>query len=48
MFLKSAGAEMVHVPYRGVGPAFADLIAGHVHMASASPVELKPFVNSGR
>jgi tripartite-type tricarboxylate transporter receptor subunit TctC len=46
MFLKNAGLEMVHVPYRGVGPAFADLIAGHVHMAAASPVELKPFVDS--
>jgi tripartite-type tricarboxylate transporter receptor subunit TctC len=46
MFLKNAGVEMVHVPYRGVGPAFADLIAGHVHMAAASPVELKPFVDS--
>jgi tripartite-type tricarboxylate transporter receptor subunit TctC len=46
MFLKNAGAQMVHVPYRGVGPAFADLIAGHVHMASASPVEVKPFIDS--
>lgn len=48
MYLKAAGVEMVHVPYRGVGPAFADLIAGHVHMASASPVELKPFVDSSK
>jgi tripartite-type tricarboxylate transporter receptor subunit TctC len=46
MFLKNAGVAMVHVPYRGVGPAFADLIAGHVHMAAASPVELKPFIDS--
>jgi len=48
MFLKNAGAEMIHVPYRGVGPAFADLIAGHVHMSAASPVELKPFVESDK
>jgi tripartite-type tricarboxylate transporter receptor subunit TctC len=46
IFLKNAGAQMVHVPYRGIGPAFADLIAGHVHMAAASPVELKPLVEA--
>jgi tripartite-type tricarboxylate transporter receptor subunit TctC len=46
LFLKSAGLDMVHVPYRGVGPAFTDLIAGHVQMLSASPVELKPFIGS--
>jgi tripartite-type tricarboxylate transporter receptor subunit TctC len=48
LFLKSAGLSMVHVPYRGVGPAFTDLIAGHVQMLSASPVELKPFVGSDK
>ena len=48
LFLKSAGLDMVHVPYRGVGPAFTDLIAGHVQMLSASPVELKPFVGSDK
>jgi tripartite-type tricarboxylate transporter receptor subunit TctC len=48
LFLKSAGLDMVHVPYRGVGPAFTDLIAGQVQMLSASPVELKPFIGSDK
>ena len=48
LFLKSAGLDMVHVPYRGVGPAFTDLIGGQVQMLSASPVELKPFMSSDR
>jgi tripartite-type tricarboxylate transporter receptor subunit TctC len=48
LFLKSAGLDMIHVPYRGVGPAFTDLIAGHVQMLSASPVELKPFIGSNK
>ena len=48
LFLKSAGLDMVHAPYRGVGPAFTDLIAGQVQMLSASPVELKPFVGSDK
>jgi tripartite-type tricarboxylate transporter receptor subunit TctC len=48
LFLKSAGLDMVHVPYRGVGPAFTDLVGGQVQMLSASPVELKPFISSDR
>jgi tripartite-type tricarboxylate transporter receptor subunit TctC len=46
LFLKSAGLDMVHVPYRGVAPAFTDLMAGNVQMTSASPVELKPHLNN--
>lgn len=48
VFLKSAGLEMIHVPYKGVGPAFTDLLAGHVAMLSATPVELKPYLESGK
>jgi tripartite-type tricarboxylate transporter receptor subunit TctC len=48
VFLKSAGLDMVHVPYRGVAPAFTDLLAGHIAMLSASPVELKPYLESGK
>jgi tripartite-type tricarboxylate transporter receptor subunit TctC len=48
VFLKSAGLDMIHVTYRGMGPAFNDLLAGHVSMLSASPVEIKPFLESKR
>jgi tripartite-type tricarboxylate transporter receptor subunit TctC len=48
VFLKSAGLDMIHVPYRGLGPAFTDLIAGHVAMVSATPVELKSYLDSGK
>lgn len=48
LVLKAAGLEMVHVPYRGVAPAFTDLLAGHIQMLAASPVELKPFLDSGK
>jgi tripartite-type tricarboxylate transporter receptor subunit TctC len=30
MFKSMAGIDMLHVPYRGGGPALADLLAGHV------------------
>ena len=48
MVLKAAGLDMVHVPYRGVAPAFTDLLAGHVLMVAGSPVELKPYIDSGK
>jgi tripartite-type tricarboxylate transporter receptor subunit TctC len=47
-FLKSAGLEMIHVPYRGLGAAVTDLLAGHVAMVSATPVELKSYLDSGK
>jgi Tripartite tricarboxylate transporter family receptor len=33
---KQAGVRLVHVPYRGCGPAMNDLIAGHVDLLIAS------------
>jgi tripartite-type tricarboxylate transporter receptor subunit TctC len=48
MVLKAAGLDMIHVPYRGVAPAFTDLLAGHVVMVAGSPVELKPYMESGK
>jgi tripartite-type tricarboxylate transporter receptor subunit TctC len=43
VFLKSARLSMVHVPYKGVLPAFTDLLAGRIEMLAASPVELRPY-----
>ncbi len=48
IFLKRAGLEMIHVPYKGVAPAFADLLAGHIELMAASPVELMPHRASGK
>src|ERR1044071_5862746 len=46
--LKAAGLDMVQVPYRGVAPAFTDLLASHIVMVAGSPVELKPYMASGK
>jgi tripartite-type tricarboxylate transporter receptor subunit TctC len=42
------GAEMVHVPYKGSGPAMADLVAGRVTMAFSTITAALPFIRDGR
>jgi tripartite-type tricarboxylate transporter receptor subunit TctC len=32
LFKSMAGIDLLHVPYKGAGPALSDLIGGHVHM----------------
>jgi tripartite-type tricarboxylate transporter receptor subunit TctC len=47
--LKSmTGIDMVHVPYRGIGPGVIDLLAGQVHMLFGSAPSVAPHVHSGR
>jgi tripartite-type tricarboxylate transporter receptor subunit TctC len=44
---REAGIEMTHIPYRGAGPAFSDLISGRIPaMFSALPGAL-PHIRSG-
>ena len=46
VFLKRAGLDMIMVPYKGIAPAFNDLLGGTVQLISATPVELKPFTDA--
>jgi tripartite-type tricarboxylate transporter receptor subunit TctC len=48
MFAHRAGLRMVHVPYRGSGPAMADLIAGNVELIFDSTTSALPHVQAGR
>ena len=43
-----AGIDIVHVPYRGTGPAHTDLIGGRVTMFFAAMAGTLPYVNAGR
>ena len=43
-----AGMDMVHVPYKGAGPAVTDLVSGQVAMTFTSTVSVMPFVKAGR
>ncbi|HEX2830446.1 MAG TPA: tripartite tricarboxylate transporter substrate binding protein [Burkholderiales bacterium] len=44
----SAGIKLVHVPYKGAGPAVIDLVAGNVQLQFASIPLLVPHVHSGK
>jgi tripartite-type tricarboxylate transporter receptor subunit TctC len=43
-----SGIKLVHVPYKGAGPAVIDLIAGHIQLQFASVPLLVGHVESGR
>jgi len=48
MFKQRAGIDLLHVPYKGAGPALQSVIAGETHIAATSPVTLRSFVESGK
>lgn len=43
-----AGTKLVHVPYKGAGPAVIDLVAGQVQMQFASMPLLTGYISAGR
>jgi tripartite-type tricarboxylate transporter receptor subunit TctC len=48
LFQYTTGVEILHVPYRGGGPAITALLSGEVHMLFASVVPVLPHIKSGR
>lgn len=48
LFSSRAGIRMLHVPYKGAGPAFIDLISGQVQVVFSSTVSSLPHMKGGR
>jgi tripartite-type tricarboxylate transporter receptor subunit TctC len=48
LFKMMAGVDLIHVPYRGNGPAFNDLIGGQVQVMFPSPVGLLDYIQAGK
>lgn len=48
LFKVMAGVNMVHVPYKGFGPALNDLLGGHVAMYFGSVASSVPQVRAGK
>jgi tripartite-type tricarboxylate transporter receptor subunit TctC len=48
LFKLKTGVNLVHVPFKGGGPAIADVMAGHTQLNFSSLVTATPHVQSGR
>jgi tripartite-type tricarboxylate transporter receptor subunit TctC len=46
-FARSAGITLVHIPYKGTGPALSDLLGGHIPMAFAPIPSTHANVSAG-
>lgn len=46
-FARAAGITLVHIPYKGTGPALVDLLGGHIPMAFAPIPATHANVSSG-
>ena len=44
---KAAGLDMVHVPYKGSGPATADIVAGQVEVLIVTPPAVSGHIRNG-
>lgn len=43
-----AGTKLAHIPYKGTGPAIADLVGGQVDLTLASGAAAKPLIDGGK
>jgi tripartite-type tricarboxylate transporter receptor subunit TctC len=48
LFKSMTGCDMLHVPYKGAGPALTDLMAGQVHVIFDNLPSSAPFIKAGR
>jgi tripartite-type tricarboxylate transporter receptor subunit TctC len=48
LFKQRAGLDLVHVPYKGGGPAMTDLLGGRVTMYPSVPSTAAPHIDAGK
>jgi tripartite-type tricarboxylate transporter receptor subunit TctC len=48
LFQSMAKIKMVHIPYKGTGPAMIDMLAGHTAVMAGTILSVMPHVRDGR
>lgn len=48
LFMGMTGTKLTHVPYKGSGPSFSDLVGGQVQLTFDSLIQALPYIQSGR
>lgn len=48
MLQSRAGTQILHIPYKGTGPALTDLLAGHIKLMVTAVSDLAPHVKAGK
>jgi tripartite-type tricarboxylate transporter receptor subunit TctC len=48
LFKLMAGVDMLHVPFKGGGPAMIDVVGGHTKVMFSSMVQTVPHIHSGK
>jgi tripartite-type tricarboxylate transporter receptor subunit TctC len=48
LFKLMAGVDMLHVPFKGGGPALVDVVGGHTKVMFSSMVQTVPQIHSGK
>jgi tripartite-type tricarboxylate transporter receptor subunit TctC len=48
MFANAAGIKLLHVPFRGAGPAVTAMLGGTIEALASAPGVLKPQVDAGK
>jgi len=48
LFKARAGVDLIHIPYKGGGPAVTDVVGGQVALLFSPPIEVSQHVKAGR
>lgn len=48
LFMVATGTRMTHVPYKGMGAAYADLVSGNIELSFPTIVSSQPHIKAGR
>lgn len=48
LFQQMSGTRMVHVPYKGIGPAVTDLLSGRIQVMLSTPLSVAGHLKSGK